>query len=565
MQLDVTPLDPVTALREAFVNRRRTHARYTLQTFAQELEMSPSDLQAIMQRRETMNCRQATHLAMRLEMADQEAQDFIAAAYVQTLPRPITVQASPKRKGKRALSFRLPEIDSLEAISRWESTAILDLATTPDFQPSPEWIATRLNISPQAASDGITRLIRLGLLVRRGRKVVRPIPPVVFISHAPKVYVREHLAQMMDKAQLELRTRTDVDAIRNRQMTAHTIAVNPERIASAKAMIEAFQEKLAKHLTQGPCTEVFQLNIQLFALTQPMRLASPQTVGKSVPSAPRSTRPSLARGLVKTLAALALLSNAFASASARAATADTQRSTLLTYRTSPSARHAAAELPSPVEVGEGWSESSVSTPLCYRGQVTDTPTPRSVRYRVEFKNSRDSMTVRATATVVDYRTAIADVKLIDALRQLPTLQVWNFCGEQYVATTEYGARLTEEFVFPHPIDDENFTGSELKSTFRDLELLTVPGAHAVRDVEFEKAFSHAALVLKDYTIATSDVHVIGALPPDRIYGSYFEDQLEMVVFKHYAETVPKLSRRETPLVSFVTAPMPLSVVQWRIR
>ena len=43
--------------------------------------------------------------------------------------------------------------------------------------------------------------------------------------------------------------------------------MNPANLEKAKKKILEFQKELAELITEGDCTEVYQMNVQLFSLT----------------------------------------------------------------------------------------------------------------------------------------------------------------------------------------------------------------------------------------------------------------------------------------------------------
>ena len=48
-----------------------------------------------------------------------------------------------------------------------------------------------------------------------------------------------------------------------------TLSINPDHLPEAKDRLQKFMHELATDLNSGTCREVYQLNWQLFPLTQP--------------------------------------------------------------------------------------------------------------------------------------------------------------------------------------------------------------------------------------------------------------------------------------------------------
>jgi hypothetical protein len=52
------------------------------------------------------------------------------------------------------------------------------------------------------------------------------------------------------------------------------MAVNHSRLPEAYERIDRFRKKLERFLSEGDCTEVYQLNLQLFNLSHALKIRS---------------------------------------------------------------------------------------------------------------------------------------------------------------------------------------------------------------------------------------------------------------------------------------------------
>jgi uncharacterized protein (TIGR02147 family) len=124
-------------------------------------------------------------------------------------------------------------------------------------------MAERLGLSATEVRAAVERLIRLGLLTRRGGKLVssgRCTTTQDVPSAALKRFHRQGLERAIDALE-------GVE-IEDRDITSITMAVDHRKVPAAKAQIRKFRRQLAKSLESGERDEVYQLSIQLVPITR---------------------------------------------------------------------------------------------------------------------------------------------------------------------------------------------------------------------------------------------------------------------------------------------------------
>ena len=164
-------------------------------------------------------------------------------------------------------SFYLLELDRFKFLSEWYHVAVLDLTTVEGFKPSFDWIAAELSISRHQAETAVTRLQRLGLLEMRDGRWIKTKAKIAVPTSHPEKAVQEFHDQMIEKAREALKS-SDARDFAARDITGTTMAIDPTRIPEAKKRIEAFRRQLFEFMSGGRCTELYQLNVQLFRLTK---------------------------------------------------------------------------------------------------------------------------------------------------------------------------------------------------------------------------------------------------------------------------------------------------------
>ena len=154
--------------------------------------------------------------------------------------------------------------DEFAVIKDWYYLAILNLAKLPDNQCNAGWIAERLGLSLELASESLEKLIDLGLIKNVEDRLVRTLMPITTSVDIPSTSIREHHKQSMEKAISAL----EEVPVELRDFTTVTYALNSDKLPEVKKLIHSFHRKLGKILSLKDATDVYRLNIQFFPLTK---------------------------------------------------------------------------------------------------------------------------------------------------------------------------------------------------------------------------------------------------------------------------------------------------------
>ncbi len=265
--------NPAEILRGIFLDRKGRNQAYSTRAFARDLGISQSLLSMVMSGKRPLTVKQAAQISVLLGFSKEDADRFLESTLL-ALPensKALKHLRKSRRNSPRGTLFepiyKNYEIERFKALSQWYHVAILDLTTTHDFKEDSHWIARRLGISPIEATDAVSRLLTLGLLLRIKGKLVKSTHRIYFPTQRSEPAIRSFHQQMIGKAmdQLEL---VDDASFEARQISAMTMAIPKSAWPEAKARIQKFQQELATFLGQGDCDEIYQMNIQMFPLTQ---------------------------------------------------------------------------------------------------------------------------------------------------------------------------------------------------------------------------------------------------------------------------------------------------------
>lgn len=122
-----------------------------------------------------------------------------------------------------------------------------------------------MNISVREVKDALERLIRLGFLKKNASGRLE----CTGVAYHTTDGVTDVALQRAHFQNLELaRESLEQDTIENRDFTAMTMAIDPDRLPEAKRRIRDFRSELCRFLESGKRKEVFKLCMQLIPLTK---------------------------------------------------------------------------------------------------------------------------------------------------------------------------------------------------------------------------------------------------------------------------------------------------------
>ena len=261
-------LKPVEFLRELYLERRERNSSYSTRAFARDIGISQAYASMILNGKKPLTLKQATRVAALLNLEPEKTEALLNAVLglataKSKIKKSIRLSFSKKEKNDW---FSDLQLDRFTAISRWYHIAILDLTTTKNFKEDVKWIGARLGITSIEANDALDRLIRLGFLQRTNGKIRKPKAHLYLQTEHSEPAIRKFHKEMIAKAASKL-DETSQEEFSKRSITGITLAVDVKHVEEAKKKINNFQQEMSELVTDGNCTEVYQLNVQFFSLT----------------------------------------------------------------------------------------------------------------------------------------------------------------------------------------------------------------------------------------------------------------------------------------------------------
>jgi len=248
----------LSLLKEELVERQKKNPSYSLRSYADFLGIHPGTLSSVFNGKRTLPLTSADKITLRLGLSPKEKMDFLKSLATEKAKFKYLTQEEKEKQ------VYLDE-NNFKIIAQYEHYAIVTLMDVKDFQSNPIWIAKRLGLSLNRVEMALERLISAGLVIKdeagNFKKTFSKLGTTIDIL-SPALQ-KAHLEDL-DIAKEKL-GRVDVH---KRNYSSTTIAVNPAKMEKAKMVIYEFRQKMRALMEQGDRSEVYQLCVQLFPLTE---------------------------------------------------------------------------------------------------------------------------------------------------------------------------------------------------------------------------------------------------------------------------------------------------------
>jgi uncharacterized protein (TIGR02147 family) len=248
----------ITKLKEDLSQKQRANSHYSLRAYSRDLGVHPATMSQILKGNRPLPMKDIPRVVERLNLGPKEKTLFVESIY----------------KGKISLDhIKLDEHDNRfildeshhRIISEWEHYAVLELFELSEFLPVISEIARRLKITENRAEVVVNNLLTAQLLTVEPtgqlKKVHEDIRTTEDIkSQALKESHKETLMMGLDKLE-------EVE-VELRDFSSATVAIDLKKLPEAKVIIREFRQKMAALLRDGEKTDVYQLAIQFYPLTE---------------------------------------------------------------------------------------------------------------------------------------------------------------------------------------------------------------------------------------------------------------------------------------------------------
>jgi uncharacterized protein (TIGR02147 family) len=263
-------VDSGSFLEAVLCEKRKRNPGFSLRSWARQIGLQhPMTLSRVLRKQRKLPVELVQKIAKQLKMPKEELE------YWQLLSLAENAK-STEEKARHLDDLRtlapLPtqeiDDDSFQFISHWYYPAIVELAQLKNASLTPEaivrWLGGGMTIP--TAQQAIERLLRLGFLIKNpeGRLERGKHGQLKTGDRGRSLAIQQYHRQMLDKAQSAL---TDL-GLEKRDYTANTLALDRQSVEKIKKYIRRLHREAAKHSAQGEGEALYQLNVQLFQLSE---------------------------------------------------------------------------------------------------------------------------------------------------------------------------------------------------------------------------------------------------------------------------------------------------------
>lgn len=256
------PLDmettPTVLLEQEYKKRKTKNPGYSLRAFAQALGIPSGRLSQYFSGKRKITPQVAEKISTSLNLSPQEKRQFMKA--VVGLQTNLSASMLSFIENPQELEF-----DQFEMIAESLHFEILSLIETQDFKSDVAWISKRLNRNPIEIRAALERLVRLNLVSKENSKIqLVHGKGIASPSDIASKAIRKAHKKNLEHAIECLETTT----VYERDYSTMTIAIDPERLETAKEMMRVFRRTLTAYLENGEKKEVYRLNMNLIPVTR---------------------------------------------------------------------------------------------------------------------------------------------------------------------------------------------------------------------------------------------------------------------------------------------------------
>ena len=255
-------------LKKVFEEKMEKNSSYSLRSFADRLELSPSHLSRVLNGQKKLSAISAMKISKRLKHCSKEQNHFADLVQLEKLPEgEFKLELLEKISKNCSAGYkRILSIEQFKVISQWYHFAILALTKTKGFKSSPQWIAKRLGITAYDAKFAIDRLLELGLL-----KIADNNDNICAVDNGnisttediSSMAIRENHKQNIRKSLLALEKQN----VNERVFNNCIVAIKKKNLPRIRKEIMKVFDNLNETIDTDKGEELYQFNLQFFKIT----------------------------------------------------------------------------------------------------------------------------------------------------------------------------------------------------------------------------------------------------------------------------------------------------------
>lgn len=264
-------LDYRQILQKELTSRCEQNPRYSLRAFARDLQLSPSRLSEILNKKQGLSRKAASKIAGILGYGEKEAQNFCDLVSVHHARSPKERESAHLRLLKSSFEKQQDDevyhlqLDAFKIISDWYHLGILELLKSKGFKSDPKWIARRLGIPLIQVELAIERLLRVKLLKKQDGAFVAVQEDGWVPGGIPSASIRKFHRQVLEKAIQAM----SMQPVQERYFSTRFLTLDRADLPEAFEAIQKFQHRFCDQI-QGdkPRELLYCISMQLFKIVE---------------------------------------------------------------------------------------------------------------------------------------------------------------------------------------------------------------------------------------------------------------------------------------------------------
>lgn len=180
----------------------------------------------------------------------------------------------PDRLRKTTTTKLIPSVEvtlmeDAEVLRSWLNLALAEFTLCENFSEDVDALARIFSVRTEDIKQSLYWLLSSGFLLRDENGRLRKKSTKIRFPTSPRSreLIRDFHRQMIKKALAHMERQTDRESFERRLITGYTISVDPSQIGEAQTMIEKSLVEIAERISNGACTQVYQLQVQFFPLS----------------------------------------------------------------------------------------------------------------------------------------------------------------------------------------------------------------------------------------------------------------------------------------------------------
>lgn len=252
-------MEYVEKLKSTLDAKQAQNKSYSLRAMARDLEMAPSTLSLVFKGKRQLPKKNLEKAIEFLEMSPVD-ESLFRENYFRRKTKLENIKIS-----EHYLKRVMVDENHYNILSQWEYYGVLTLAECDDFCSDHMWISKRLGLRKERVDEVVRGLISAKLLEKNLAGEYR-------LTQGPLRTTEDINSKALKTSHLETldigKEKLENTAVELRDYSSMTVAIDPSKLSEAKSIIREFRQKMGSLLRDGQKTEVYQMAIQLYPLTQ---------------------------------------------------------------------------------------------------------------------------------------------------------------------------------------------------------------------------------------------------------------------------------------------------------